>query len=72
MRATDLHRVAHDLRHSRGSDWLAMVVMLAAFICGLAVFEAVAITLLDWIEGRPHSVLPALMALFETLDGGAR
>lgn len=72
MRMTDLHQYALRAHQSRGSDWLAMVVMLAAFICGLAVFEAVAITLLDWIEGRPHSVLAALRALFETLDGGAR
>lgn len=65
MRATNLYRVALAMRQSRGEDWLGMVVMVALFVCALAVFEAAAITLLDWMGGRPNSVLPALMALFE-------
>lgn len=70
MRATDLHSVALAARQSRRDEWLAIVVMLGAFFAGLFVVEFIAISLLDWLEGRPHSVIPALMALLETLDGG--
>lgn len=72
MRATNLHPIALAARQSRREDWLAIVVLLSAFFLGLFVVELVAISLLDWLEGRPHSVIPALMAFLEVLDGGAR
>lgn len=70
MRMTDLHQYALRAHQSRGSDWLAMVVMLAAFICALAIFESVAISVLDWLDGKPNSVIPAIRALLDVLDGG--
>lgn len=70
MRATDLHQYALRAHESRREDWLAIVVLLSAFFFGLFVLELVAISVLDWLEGRPHSVLPALQAFLETLDGG--
>lgn len=72
MRPTNLHALALAARQSRRADWIATVVMLAAFAAGLFVLEVVAISVLDWIDGRPHSVIPALQAFFETLDGSAR
>lgn len=72
MRATNYHAVALAARQSRRDDWIAIVVMLAAFFAGLFVVECIAISVLDAIEGRPHSVIPALMAFLEVLDGGAR
>ncbi|HEY0878964.1 MAG TPA: hypothetical protein VGE10_10995 [Zeimonas sp.] len=67
-----LRRPALAARQSRREDWLAIVVLLGFFFAALFVVECIAITLLDWLEGRPHSVIPALMAFLEVLDGGAR
>lgn len=69
MRVTDYHATALAFHRSRRSDWLAIVVMLAAFFAGLAVVECIAITVLDWLDGRPHTVIPAILAFLETLDG---
>jgi len=71
MRPTDFHALALAARQSRRADWIAIVVMLGFFFAGLFVFECIAISVLDWIDGRPHSVIPALQAFLETLDGGA-
>ena len=68
MRATDLHKVALSMRQSRGEDWLAIVVMVAAFFVGMFVFMSAAISLLDWLDGRDNSVLPAITAFLDALD----
>lgn len=72
MRATDLHAAALAARQSRREEWIATIVMLAAFLAGLFVVECIAISLLDWIEGRPHSVWPAIVAFLDVIDGGAQ
>ncbi len=65
-----LRRPALAMRESRRDDWIAIVVLLGFFFAALFVVELVAITVLDFLEGRPHTVIPALIAFFEVLDGG--
>ena len=72
MRATNLHATALAMRQSRRDDWMAMLVMLAAFIAGLFVFQCAAISLLDWLDGKPNSVVPAIVAFLDVIDGGVR
>ena len=69
MRATDLHATALAMRQSRREDWIAAAVMVAAFLAGLFLFQCAAISVLDWLDDKPNSVVPALMAFLETIDG---
>jgi hypothetical protein len=58
MRATDLHRLLLDLGRVRFVDILGAVVML----CVLFFIVAGTVSLLDLLDGRPHEVLPAILA----------
>lgn len=50
-------------------DWRGIVGLLAAFFLGLFVVELAAITLLDWMDGRPSSAVAAIGAFLDTIDG---
>ncbi len=63
-------RPLHAARQVRAADVLGSSVMLAGFLALLFLAECIAISLLDWAMGRPHTVIPALVAFLETLDGG--
>jgi len=72
VRPTDLHATALAMRQSRGKDWIAAVVMIGAFLAGMFLFQCFAISVLDWLDDKPNSVVPALMAFLETIDGVRR
>lgn len=69
MRATDLHRFALQLRRIRAVDLLAAVVIGCGAITLYVLVMMGAISLVDWIEGRPHTVIPAIVAFLQTADG---
>ncbi len=68
MRATDLHRAAYDLRHMRPVDLLALALGYGLL---LAVVVGAAVSLVDWLQDRPHEVWPQIVALLDWIDGGA-
>lgn len=70
MRATDLYRVALEMRHIRLQDVLGAVVVACGVLSVQALLMMGAISLVDWIQGRPHTVIPAIVAFLEMLDGG--
>lgn len=64
-----LRQLDYDAHQLRGVDLLALAIgygLLLAIVAGLAV------SLLDWLAGRPHEVLPAIVSLLEALDGAPR
>lgn len=71
MRATDLARLEWEIRHSgiRPIDLLAMALGYGLL---LTVVLAIVVSLVDWMQGRPHEVLPQIVALLEWIDGGVR
>lgn len=71
-RATDLFRVALDMQGIRFKDVLAAVAVACSVLAMQAGLIAGAISLVDWIQGRPHTVIPAILALLDVLDGVRR
>lgn len=69
MRATDLHPVALRLARLRFDDVLALGVWICGVFALPFVVVTVGISLVDWIQGNPHTVLPAILAFLDTLDG---
>lgn len=51
-------------------DVLGAVVMVSGAITLYVLAMMGAISLVDWMQGRPHTVLPAIVAFLQTLDGG--
>ncbi len=72
MRATDLHPMALRLARLRFDDVLAAFVWICGVFALPFVIVTVGITVVDWIQGNPHTVLPAIVAFLDTLDGVAR
>lgn len=68
-RDNDLLRAARDDRYLRPLDRVALILgyglLLSVFVAGL-------ISLVDWLQGQPHTVLPRFTALLDWIDRGAR
>lgn len=64
-----LRQADYDAHQLRAADLLALALgyglMLAVGVAGL-------ISLVDWLQGQPHTVLPQIAALLDWLDRGAR
>lgn len=56
------------LHRARFADWLAIAVAGCAFLLLLAFAVGGAVSLLDWLDGRPNQVWPQLAALLARMD----
>ena len=79
MRPAYIRRESPLLRAARQADLAAhqlRAVDLLALALGygllLSVGVAGLISLVDWLQGQPHTVLPQIAALLDWLDRGAR
>lgn len=61
-----LRQLDLDARQLRAVDLLALAVGYGVL---LAVLVATAISIIDWLDGRPDSVIPAIAAALDALDG---
>jgi len=53
---------------ARFVDWLAIAVAGCAFLLLLAFVVGGAVSLLDWLDGRPNQVWPQIAALLARMD----
>lgn len=59
----------YDAHRLRAVDAILYIVGAAVL---LAVLVASMIRVIDWMEGRPDSIVPAIVAFLDVIDGGAR
>lgn len=72
MRATDLHPLALRVARIRFDDVLGAFIVICGMFALPFVVVTIGISLVDWIQGNPHTVLPAIIAFLDTLDGVRR
>ena len=56
------------MHQARFADWLAIAIAGCAFLLLLAMAVGGAVSLLDWLDGRPNQVWPQLAALLARMD----